>query len=578
MIKDQLLKNLKEAITKTDIKVEEKDLDLQPPANPNFGDYATTIALKLAKKLKKSPLEVANNIIKNLSKNNLIEKAEVIKPGFINFWISNQYLLSIAKQIAQNKIEFNPVHFGTAKKIMVEYAHPNPLKLFHIGHLRNISTGESIVRILKASSNQVIRTNYQGDIGLHIAKCLWQIRKIVSEQGKQVFKNKNLAEKIQFIGKAYAQGNKAYENDEETKAEIIEVNKMIYEQNTEIMPLWKETRQWSLKYFETIYKRVYTIFDRLYEESEFTKRGLEIAYNALEKNILEKSKGAIIFNGKKYGLDTRVFINALGFPTYEGKELALAEKEFSEFGQIDKCIHVVGPEQTSFFKVTFKVEELIDPKKYKNKQYHLVYGWVRLKHGKMSSRSGNIVEGTWLLDEAKKKILEKFKCNDVTAETLAVAAIKYSFLKNSIQNDTVFDFDESITIEGNSAPYLIYTYVRTQSVLKKEQSSNLTMKQSFDYTQDKFNNKSMNYEEIDLLRTFYQSTEIIEKAALDLSPSYIATYLFKLAQKYNLFYQKHAILKSETGIRNLRLLLTKCVGEIIKNGLYLLGIKTVEKM
>lgn len=567
MIKDEIVKNLKQSFEKIGIK--EENLDLKRPSNPNFGDYATSIALKLAKKLKKNPVKIAEEIIKNFPKNDLLEKMEIVKPGFINFWLSKYNLLLSAKQIS-SKFSFNSFYLGNIKKVMVEFAHPNTHKLFHIGHLRNISTGESIVRIFEASGNKVIRANYQGDVGLHIAKCLWSLRNEIKKNGKDFFKTMTLREKIFLVGKHYTAGTKAYEENEKAKKEIIDVNRMIYELSPEIMDLWKKTRSWSLEYFNEIYKRVYSRFDRFFFESELPKRGVEIVNFALKKGILEKSQGAIVFNGKKHGLDTRVFVNSLGFPTYEGKELALAEKEFSEFGEIDKCIHVVTPEQASFFKVTFKVEEFLDEKKFKNKQYHLIYEWVKLKTGKMSSREGNVIEGDWLLDETKNKILKQFKCYEELAEILAVASVKYSFLKNATQNEIAFDFNESISLEGNSAPYLIYTYVRCQSVLKKTKKCNMTIKKS--------NNLTINPEELVLLRSFPEYLEVVYEAAKNFSPNLIANYLFDLAQKFNLFYQKYPILKADKETKKFRLLLTNAVGQVIKNGLYLLGIKTVEKM
>ncbi len=449
---------------------------------------------------------------------------------------------------------------------MVEFAHPNTHKLFHIGHLRNISTGEAMVRILEAVGNKIIRTNYEGDVGLHIAKCLYGVKNSKTD----IKKLKTLQEKIEFIGKMYTSGTKAYEDNENAKQEIIKLNQMIYEHDPEIMPLWTETRQWSLDYFAENYKRFYSRFDRLYFESELPKRAIEIADEILKKGILEKSQGAIIFNGKKYGLDIRVFINSLGFPTYEGKELALAEKEFSDFGELDKAIHVVTPEQTSFFKVTFKVEELIDEKKYKNKQHHLIYEWVKLKAGKMSSREGNIIEANWLIDEIKDKILKKFKCDKEIAEILSVASAKYSFLKNGTQSIIHFDIDESIAVDGNSAPYLIYTYVRCQSVLKKADHDSLT--------RQPVNSLTINNDELNVLRIINQFPEIVRQAAIQLSPNLIANYLYDLAQKYNYFYQKNKILESEEKTKQFRLMLTQAVGKVIKEGLYLLGIKTVERM
>ncbi|MFH0979847.1 MAG: arginine--tRNA ligase, partial [Candidatus Roizmanbacteria bacterium] len=374
----------------------------------------------------------------------------------------------------------------------------------------------------------------------------------------------------EFIGKMYTKGTKAYEENQKAKEEIIKINQMIYDQDPEILPLWQETKKWSLDYFNEVYKRVDSRFDRLYLESEFSKRGIEVVNEALKKSILEKSEGAIVFNGKKYGLDTRVFINSLGFPTYEGKELGLAEKEFSDFGELDKNIHCVTPEQSSFFKVTFKVEELIDEKKYKNKQYHLVYEWVRLKEGKMSSREGNIVEANWLIDQIKEKIIKQFKCDKETAEILAVASVKYSFLKNSTQTVIHFDIDESIAVDGNSAPYLIYTYVRCQSVLKKAKLNSLT--------RGLVNRLTINNDELNLLRKFYQFPEIVLKSAENYSPNFIATYLYELSSQFNLFYQKNPILKAEEETKKLRLLITLTTAKIIEKGLKLLGIKTVERM
>ena len=567
MIKDEILKNLSLALEKINVK----DIvpTLEKPANSNFGDYSTSVALKLTKQLKKSPLVIAEEIKKNFLKTDFIQKIDVIKPGFVNFWISSVQSINRLTGIIEKGFEFPKYHLGKNKKVMVEFAHPNTHKLFHIGHLRNITTGETIVRILEATNNKVIRANYQGDIGLHIAKCLYGI----TNSKTDIKKIKTLQEKIKFIGKMYSKGSKAYESDQVAKAEIIKINKMIYDLDKNILPLWEETRNWSLEYYESIYKRVYSHFDRLYFESEVTKRGLEISKNIFKKGILEKSQGAIVFNGKKYGLDTRVFINSLGFPTYEGKELGLAEKEFSDFGELDKIFHTVTPEQTSFFKVTFKVEELIDEKKYKNKQRHLIYEWVNAKEGKMSSREGNIIEGNWLLDETKRKILDQFKCDSQTAEILAVASVKYSFLKNNLDNVIAFDIDESIAVDGNSAPYLIYTYVRCQSVLNKNQKSKIKNQSDISKIKNNLNNDEQN-----VLRLINEFPEVVQQAAVQLAPNLIANYLYDLAQKYNYFYQKNKILESEERTKQFRLILTATVGKVIKEGLYLLGIKTVERM
>ncbi|OGK37055.1 hypothetical protein A3F60_02310 [Candidatus Roizmanbacteria bacterium RIFCSPHIGHO2_12_FULL_39_8] len=215
------------------------------------------------------------------------------------------------------------------------------------------------------------------------------------------------------------------------------------------------------------------------------------------------------------------------------------------------------------------MEELLNENKFKNKQYHLAYEWVKLKQGKMSSRTGNVVEAEWLIDEAKKRISKKFKLDENTAEIIAAAAVKYSFLKNNVFSQIAFDFDESISLEGNSGPYLLYTFVRTQSVLKKA-TTRVRPQQS--------GTVSLNPEEKELLRMLHIFSEIVFEAAKNYSPNLIANYLYDLAQKYNLFYQKHKILEADEKTKKFRLLLNTATAKVIKKGLYLLGIKTVEKM
>ncbi len=564
MIPDKVKSLIQQSIQKLKL-TEPVAIDI--PIQQDFGDFATSIALKATKVLKKSPLVIAQEIIDNIPKNSLIVKTQIIKPGFINIWVNPQEFMTVAEAIAQEQFNIPSFHFGTEKKIMVEFAHPNTLKLLHIGHMRNISTGEAMVRLFEAVGNTVIRTNYQGDVGLHIAKTIWKVREYFETMGKDAIESLTLREKISLLGKAYAEAEKAYSTDDKAKREILDINRMVYENNPGIIPLWKETREWSLQYFSELYSRVYTHFDRFYFESECHKRGTVIASELLKKGVLEKSQGAVVLNGKAHGVDTRVFINSQGFPTYEGKELALAEMEFRDFGTLDKNIHVVTPEQTSFFQVTFKVEELIDPATYKNKQYHLAYNWVKLKQGKMSSRLGNVIEGEWLLDEAKKRLSLKYKLDPLTAETLAVAAVKYSFLKVSPQVEIYFDFEESISLEGNSAPYLIYTYVRTQSVLKKNTEREI-----------QGTNSQVNEDEKQLLRKISQYANSVYESASRLSPNILSTYLFELCQIFNLFYQKNPILKADINHRQTRIIITKAVGNIIQHGLNLLGIKTVTKM
>ncbi|PIV08663.1 arginine--tRNA ligase [Candidatus Roizmanbacteria bacterium CG03_land_8_20_14_0_80_39_12] len=564
MIEEKIKELIKKAVLKSQEDFSD-EINLSTP-QLQFGDFSSNIALILAKKMKRNPMELAEEIKSHMDSHEDIESVQVLKPGFINVWLSKTALIIPLEQAVNETFVIPPFSYGPEKKVMVEFAHPNTHKLLHIGHLRNIATGESVCRMLAAAGNKVIRTNYQGDVGLHIAKCLWGVKARIKKDGEALFEKLTLQEKIQLLGKGYSEGQTAYDADEKAKAEIIEINKQIYIQDPQIKELWIATREWSVAYFEERYKRLYSHFDRCYFESEVHEQGLKTAKELLEKGILEKSQGAVVFNGEKYGMDTRVFINSLGFPTYEGKELGLAPKEFSDFGTLDKAIHVVTPEQTSFFKITFKVEELWDKEKYGNKQYHLAYEWVKLKDGKMSSRTGNVIEASWLLDEIKKKILERFKNAGDIVETLAVAAVKYSFLKNATNSIISFDIDESVSLDGNSAPYLLYTYVRTKSILSKETEN------SGQYP------KEITPDEKQILRLIYQYTDKVYKAASTLSPNILAGYLYELCREYNVFYQKNPILKADPDQKYIRITITKAVSNIIKHGLDLLGIKTVQKM
>ncbi len=638
-------------------------VEITVPENSVHGDYTTNVALRLAGQLKKSPMDIAlqvkealerekklfeskhsdHNIYQEHQKesavivNNAvlqdIERIEIVPPGFINLFWSEAKLSSELSQLLDLGKSYGTVRKSIGQKIMVEFAHPNTHKAFHIGHLRNITTGEASVRLLEATGHEVIRANYQGDVGMHIAKALYGLlenseigpkfqkfyslsdpassageSRSVRKSSRLHSDDKLITERVDLLGQAYAVGSKAFEENEEAKAIIKDINALIYASAQkfakergrdpgsidylslvanhrypveQIYQLWKATRQWSLDYFDIVYSRVDSKYQRFYFESECLS-GVDLSRQAVVQGVLQQSEGAIIFDGKRYGLDTRVFVNNLGLPTYEGKELALAKMETTEFGKLTRIIHVVGPEQASFFQVSFKVEELlgfVPP----GVQKHLIYGFVRLKHGKMSSRTGKVILGEWLLDEAKKevqKILDqsikkypKKQQNDI-AEKAAIAAVKYAFLKVTTTSDIAFDFAESVNIHGDSGPYLQYTYARCKSVLRKSHLSDLS----------NLSDLEMNTEERRLARQLIYFPEIVADAAANYAPSTLCTYLFDLAQMFNTFYAKHPILVKvgsqslAHGQANLRLALTGAVAQVLGNGLYLLGIETVEEM
>jgi len=316
--------------------------------------------------------------------------------------------------------------------------------------------------------------------------------------------------------------------------------------------------------FLGIYKRVYTKFDRYYFESEVFESGKKIAEQALRSGILANSKGAVIFEGSKYGLHDRVFISGKGVPTYEAKDLGLAKLQFMEY-EPDLLIHTVGPEQIGYFQVIFKALELIMPET-KGRELHVPYGWVRLKEGKMSSRTGNVILGEKILDDAKENILSNYKnVDEKTAEMIAVGAVKYSFLKQGLGQDIAFDLKESISLEGNSGPYLQYTIARANSVLSKSVNQSISKSVT-----------DLNSEELSILRSLIKFGEVVENSALNYAPNLLCNYLYDLASKFNTFYNKHKVIGSEN--EEFRLKLVSGVAQVLKNGLGLLGIQAPEKM
>lgn len=592
---------------------EEVDPSLVPEvtisSDPKHGEYTTNIAMRLSKQLKKSPMDIALQVKKNFDnkKSQLthkdgdhiteqrdqnesektridfvlraIDTLEVVAPGFINIFLSEANLSTQLDRVLNEKEAFGtsqvkiPLSVGEgidpqASRIMVEFAHPNTHKAFHIGHLRNITTGECIVRLLEAGKHEVIRVNYQGDVGMHIAKCLWAMTKLPAYDPASV-RGKEIHERVEFLGKAYAAGSTQYEENDGVKAEVGQINKQIYAKDPGIFTLYEETRGWSLEYFDSIYRRVGTHFDRLYFESEFYEKGKSYVSDGVVRGIFEESEGAIIFPGEKFGTHNRVFITKEGNATYEGKEIGLGRAQFDEYAP-DLIMHVVGPEQAGYFNVLFQALAKVFPET-SGREYHKVYGWVKLKHGKMSSRTGQVVLGEWLLDEAKRSIYEILSQNksnytkeeqEDIAEKAAIAAVKYAFLKVTTNQEIAFDLKESVSFDGDSGPYLLYTQARARSVLRKNNDSST-----------RITKEQMNDDERLLARQISFYPEIVEEAISTLSPNGICTYLFKLAQMFNVFYQKHPIVGNSSRLR-----LTSATAQVLNNGLYLLGISSVERM
>ena len=540
------------------------------PKDESHGDYSVNVAMILAKAEGKNPRELAQLLVEKIAQSEGIQKVEVAGPGFINFYLTTEFLVSEAKRALEVGYGKNDSLKG--QKTMVEFTDPNPFKEFHIGHLMSNTIGESLTRLFEANGATVKRVNYQGDVGLHVAKSLWGMQKLMVEQTLTIksLQDQSLQQRQKFMGQAYAYGATQYEEDEIAKSEMNGLNKVIYDKSdTVVDALYQAGRTWSLEYFETIYQRLGTKFDEYFFESEAGEVGLDVIEEALGKQVLEVGEeGAVVFKGETYGLHTRVFRNKLGLPTYEGKELGLAKTKYGRW-EYDKSYIVTANEIDEYFKVLIKVLTLLYPE-LGTKTTHLSHGVMKLTSGKMSSRTGKVVTGEGLLNELKAVVLTKMGERDVqnkevVADQVAVASLKYSVLKQAVGGDIVYEPEKMTNMDGDTGPYLQYTYARTQSVLRKAKSDSSALTAvSLD---------ALAPEELSIIRWVYRYPETIAAAGTHYAPHMVAGYLYELSQRFNTFYNQHQILENQG-----RLLLTAVVGNILKSGLDLLGIVATESI
>ncbi len=552
MIKDILEKSIQNALKNMALR-EGVDVLLEHPADMTHGEYSTNVAMVLAKKVEENPKDLAERIVADIVKQKLEEVArvEVAGNGFINFYLTRQFFADRIDKILQNKDTWGSNDILKGKKVMIEYTDPNPFKEFHIGHLMSNAIGESLSRVYEFSGAEVRRANYQGDVGLHVAKALW---------GK-------IQKPELSWGEAYAYGATHYTNHKE---EVDEINKKVYEQSdAEINKLYEAGREQSLESFEQIYKKLGTAFDYYFFESETGVFGKQLVEEYLKKGVFEESQGAVIFRGEDYGLHTRVFINSEGLPTYEAKELGLAKIKYEKY-PYDISVVVTGNEIQEYFKVIMQVMCLVFPK-LAEKTKHVPHGMLRLPSGKMSSRTGDVVSGESLLESVKHLVLDKMEEREIEDKEkasleIAVGAIKYVTLKQSVGKDIVFDVEKSLSFDGDSGPYLQYANARALSVLEKAEQNDITAD---------IVNIPEKTEDVEQL--LYQFPEVVCRALDEHEPHYLVTYLTELAGAFNTFYAQRRI--ADAGeYAPYYVAITRAFTITIDRGLSLLGIQAPQKM
>lgn len=528
-------------------------IELTRPNN-QFGDYSTSVALKLADSLKRSTDQIAE-AIKAAHKSQLVKDLTITKPGFINLVLTDE-AVSEAAEDATKSLSINQ-----KKEILVEFGDPNLFKLMHLGHLYSSILGDSIATTLSANGATVKRLSYGSDVGLNVAKWVWMVGESIDWQIDGL--NAALAKEADPLGKFYAEGNKAYESDPKKATEIKVINKKIYEADDKtISEIYRAGRELSIKTHEKTFQQVGVKYDKNYYESEISEIGA-VMVRKHQKTVFEESDKAIIYRGEKQGLHTRVFINSQGLPTYEAKDLGLAELKKQDFPKTALSIVITASEQVEYFKVMLAALSEIDPDLAKS-TVHLNHGFLSLSSGKMSSRTGNVYTANQLLDEVRDLVNKRYPDSPVKDEVY-LAAIKYSFLKQRRGSDIVFNLEESIGLEGNSGPYIQYAHARACSILAKARTGATATKTA-----------DFQAEERELAFKISEYPEVVQKSIQEYLPSHICKYMFELAQLFNSFYEHNRVLEHPRSI--IRIKLVEDYAEVLKAGLALLNISAPVKM
>ena len=584
LFKNQFMKivdDLKQALSRSldgaGIRVSADDITLERPKELSHGDYASGVALRYARQAGMSPLKLAEKIVAGLGTLHGVKSVEVIAPGFINFHLTPDTINSVLEEASANEKAWGKNDSQKGSCVMVEYTDPNPFKEFHIGHLMSNAIGESISRLVQYSGAEVKRANYQGDVGLHVAKAIYA-RTYPS----------NVDNGVPW-GVAYKMGNDLYESDPSHKKAVDEINKKIYDKiDPEINKLYEAGRKESLAQFEIIYEKLgmeprkqsgnERFFDYYFFESETAPFGKRVVEEHPE--IFEKSDGAIVYKGnEEKGLHTRVFINSKGLPTYEAKELGLAKKKYDTYSY-DKSIVITGNEVNDYFRVLLDAMSKVYPE-LAVKTVHISHGMMRLSSGKMSSRTGDVITGESLIEELKGKALARAKESraddaDILAEQIAVSAVKYQILRQASGKDIIFDRERALSLEGDSGPYLQYAHARAYAVVEKAKSQGVTFLNSQGDTLEP-NDLPARSAQAGVSRLVTRFPEVVLYAAEKLEPHLLVNYLIALAGAFNSWYAQVHILDGSKDAPH-KVAIVDAVRATLKNGLWLLGISAPEKM
>ena len=564
-----------------------EDVEIQITKDEFEGDY-TLVVFPFVKLVKQKPEEIANKIGSYLTAKEEFVAFNVVK-GFLNLSLNPTVFTKLLKEKYSVK-DFKLTKKHT-EKIMVEYSSPNTNKPIHLGHIRNNLLGFSISNILKAAGNEVLRGQIINDRGIHICKSMLAWKKYGNGETPQTTGIKG----DHLVGKYYVIFDQKYKEEiqslissgmdaDEAKKKapiLLEAQEMLKkweDGDAEIKALWKEMNSWVYSGFEKTYQRLGVSFDLVQYESDTYLLGKDVIEEGLKKGILfKKEDGSVWADLTEEGLDQKLLLRGDGTSVYITQDLGTAVERFTHY-HLNELIYTVGNEQDYHFQVLFLILKKLGYQ-WADKLYHLSYGMVDLPSGKMKSREGTVVDADELMEEmhqeAVKKTSELGKLEGYTEnekeqvnELIGLGALKYFILKVDPKKRILFDPNESIEFNGNTGPFIQYTYARTCSVLRKAAKQTLEIK-----------DKELNKAEQKLIILLSSYEELIEKSAADLNPALIANYIYEVSKEYNSFYQSNRILDAENeSEQQLRLAITQWTGNVIRHGLSLLGIGAPERM
>ncbi len=554
------------------VNIDEKELEsyIEIPKDANNGDYAFP-CFRLAKELKKAPPMIANDIKEKIQiDEKMVEKVEVVG-GYLNFYIHQEQMVKEVLQEMAKQEEYGKSEIGQGKNIVIDYSAPNIAKPFHIGHLRSTVIGGALYNIYQYLGYHTIGVNHLGDYGTQFGKLI--------EGYKLWGKEYNVEEDpINELTKIYIRINQLCKEDEKVLEQCRMNFKLLEDGDSYCTEIWKKFRDLSLKEFQKVYDLLGSHFDSWNGEAFYSDKMPEVIEILEKSGKLVESQGAKIIDLEDRGINTPCIIQkSNGSTTYATRDLAAILYRARTY-DFDKALYVVSYEQTLHFKQVFEVAKLLGiDEKYTNGLKHVPFGMVALPTGKMSTREGNIVKLEELLNEAiarARKIIEEknpeLQDKDDVAKKVGVGAVIFNDLSNSRIKDEIFDWDQVLNFQGETGPYIQYTYVRTKSVLEKAGYIPTIEEIEFDKLLD---DASKN-----IIKLIYNFENILIQVTEKEEPSILSRYLIELAKAFSNFYNDNKILVEDKDIQNARIYLTYAVGNVLKTGAKLLGIEMPNKM